>query len=123
MFAATMFLAPATAQEPVSPSTLLKCSGADGSEFFIDLFSQTSFGPMHCIEGLDLADMTPCSPDDGWGLSYPTGTAQIATATQSWKTAYDHFGGKFTASLRSDEFIASAMFGEGLDFEHKHETN
>lgn len=94
---------------------LLTCQSEDDENFTIELFSRTSFGPMHCIKGLLIVDMTPCAPDGGWGLSYPTGRANISETTQLWAIAARHFGGKFTATLGPEEFSATAVWGNGLE--------
>lgn len=103
------------AQDGVPELVLLACRSATGEDFTIELFGETSFGPMHCVKGLMIVDMTPCAPDGGWGLSYPTGRASIAEVTQMWAIAADHFGGKFTAILGPEEFTAIASFGQGLE--------
>lgn len=108
-------IAVAFAQDGVPKPTLLSCRSDSGEDFTIELFSETSFGAMHCVSGLMIVDMTPCAPDGGWGLSYPTGSAGIADVTSMWAVAADHFGGKFTATLGPTEFTAIASFGTGLE--------
>lgn len=103
------------AQEVIPKPVLLACKSAKGEDFTIELFRETAYGPMHCIKGLMIVDMTPCAPDGGWGLSYPTGTARIAEVTSMCAIAYRHFGGKFTATLGPEEFTAAASFGVGLE--------
>jgi hypothetical protein len=33
---------------------------------------------LNCISGSFISDMTPCAPDGGFGLSYPTGDASLS---------------------------------------------
>ena len=103
------------AQDGTPKPVLLDCKSATGEDFTIELFGESAFGRMHCVKGLMIVDMTPCAPDGGWGLSYPTGTAGIAEVTPMWAVAARHFGGKFTATLGPEEFTATASFGEGLE--------
>lgn len=97
--------------EPV----LLGCKSEKGEDFTIELFSPSPAGPLHCVSGLLIPDMTPCAPDQGWGLSYPTGAANLASVTTLWAEADRHYGGKFTATLGPMEFSARSVFGEGLE--------
>lgn len=111
LFAAEPILAHGQELRPI----LLSCKSTEGEDFNIDLFSQTEFGPMHCVHGLPIADMTACAPDGGWGLSSGSGLADVSEITSSWSYAYDHSSGKFSAYLGSDQFSAVASFGEGLE--------
>ncbi len=106
---------PAAAQDGTPKPVLLACESAAGENFTIELFSESTFGPLHCVTGLTIVDMTPCAPDKGWGLSYPTGSAGLADVTNSWSVASQHFGGKFTAALGPETFNAIASFGDGLE--------
>lgn len=105
----------AQAQEALSAPVLLECQSAKGESFSIELFSETRWGPMHCVEGLGIMDMTACAPDGGWGLSLPTGQVPIADVTSSWAVATQHMGGKFYARLGPDRFEATATFSESLE--------
>ncbi|ETD90667.1 hypothetical protein ACTTAL_10480 [Rhodobacter capsulatus] len=106
---------PAAAQTGKPANVLLGCRSATGEDFLIELFRPTQFGPLHCVDGLMIVDMTPCAPDAGWGLSYPTGRASLREVTQMWAIAHRHGGGKFSATLGPDKFVATASFGEGLE--------
>src|SRR4051794_35761392 len=46
-----------------------------------------------CIEGEFIEDMTPCATNGGFGLSYPTGAASLASIVNRWQDAHGHFGG------------------------------
>jgi hypothetical protein len=115
LWAMTIGIPPAAAQDSVPKPVLLSCQSAAGEDFTIELFAASAFGSMHCVSGLMIVDMTPCAPDGGWGLSYPTGSASIAEVTTMWAVASQHFGGKFTATLGPETFSAAASFGEGLE--------
>jgi hypothetical protein len=46
-----------------------------------------------CIAGEFAGDMTPCAPNGGYGLSYPTGAASLARIVDRWQDYGDHTGG------------------------------
>ncbi|UHC17840.1 hypothetical protein LRS73_08245 [Methylobacterium currus] len=48
---------------------------------------------LSCIKGDFIADMTPCAPKGGYGLSYPTGSASLAQVVDRWQDYADHLGG------------------------------
>ena len=106
---------PSMAQDGIPEPVLLACKSRVGENFTIELFGESKFGPMHCVKGLWIVDMTPCAPDGGWGLSSPTGRAGIVEVTPMWAVAAGHFAGKFTATLGPEKFTAVASFGEGLE--------
>ena len=103
-------------------TTLLSCDlvtwrrTSEARSFLVELNKPTKFGPMHCVYDLTI-DMTPCSVDGEWSLSYPTGDASIASSAPSMSSAYEHMGGKFHSYLGPLEFKATAIFGEGFDAE------
>ncbi|NVJ64476.1 MAG: hypothetical protein HWD84_09650 [Flavobacteriaceae bacterium] len=99
------------------PSQFLRCEKDKGGIFHINFFKPSELGPMHCISGLPIADMTLCSPNGAWGLSYPTGTAGLSETTSSCLIAKEHFGGKFASHLGADNFVAQVTFGEGIEVE------
>ena len=115
LLALTIGITPAAAQDGTPKPVLLSCQSATGEDFSIELFGESAFGPLHCVSGLMIVDMTPCAPDGGWGLSYPTGRASLAEVTSMWAVASQHFGGKFTATLGPETFSAVASFGDGLE--------
>ena len=103
------------AQSGQPQPVLLACHSVTGEDLTIDLFASTPLVAMHCVNGLMIVDMTPCAPDGGWGLSYPTGSAGIADVTTGWQLASQHYGGKLAAQIGPDRFTATAAFGEGLE--------
>ncbi|HQU68369.1 MAG TPA: hypothetical protein PLI43_09225 [Albidovulum sp.] len=115
LVAAITWTSLAAAQDGVPRPILLSCKSSAGEDFTIELFGESPFGPLHCVQGLMIVDMTPCAPNGGWGLSYPTGSAGLAEVTPMWAVAYKHSGGKFTATLGPEKFTAVAAFGEGLE--------
>lgn len=106
--------------ERYSANILLECDlvalrGTDEAKsFLVELNKPSTYGLMHCVYDLTV-DMTPCSLDGNWSLSYPTGDASIASINPTMSEAYEHFGGKFYSGLAPLEFRAKAHFGEGLD--------
>lgn len=94
---------------------LIALRGTDEAKsFLVELNKPSTYGLMHCVYDLTV-DMTPCSLDGNWSLSYPTGDASIASINPTMSEAYEHFGGKFYSGLAPLEFRATALFGEGLD--------
>lgn len=56
--------------------------------------SMTAFGyNLNCISGSFISDMTPCAPPGGFGLSMPTGSAQLSGAGVNPADYEDHMGG------------------------------
>jgi hypothetical protein len=86
----------------------------EAKSFLVELNKPSTYGLMHCVYDLTV-DMTPCSLDGNWSLSYPTGDASIASINPTMSEAYEHFGGKFYSGLAPLEFRAKAHFGEGFD--------
>ena len=100
--AVLMSVVPIAFAEPLTSliSTLLSCQGeVDDKEYLVELNVPTEHGPMNCVWGL-VGDMTPCSANRQWSLSYPTGTAGLAETQATWPEAHDHIGGKFWTNLR-----------------------
>ena len=87
---------------------------SEARSFMVELNKPSKFGPLNCVYDLTI-DMTPCSIDGDWSLSYPTGDASIASSAPSMSEAHEHRGGKFHSYLGPMEFRATALFGEGLD--------
>ena len=46
-----------------------------------------------CISGEFVVDMTPCAPNGGYGLSYPTGEARLSRIVSRWQDYGNHHGG------------------------------
>lgn len=114
--AGIMLVARTAFAEPASSlmSTLISCqSEASDDEYLVELNVPTEYGLMNCVWGL-VGDMTPCSANRQWSLSYPTGTAGLAETRATWPEAHDHTGGKFWTNLGPLMFEAKAGFGEGL---------
>lgn len=83
-----------------SPSTAiaatqrLTCTAPRASAVTINLSSQRRFGrPLSCIDADFVADMTPCAPDGSFGLSAPTGAADLVRIVDRWQDYADHTGG------------------------------
>jgi len=77
-----------------------------GSEITISLNAKKKFGKLlNCIDGNFIYDMEPCAPENGFGLSYPTGAAQLRTIAFRWQDLIDHMGG-VTANVMSETKIS-----------------
>ena len=114
--AGIMLVTSAAFAEPASSlmSTLISCkSETNDDEYLVELNVPTEYGLLNCVWGL-VGDMTPCSANRQWSLSYPTGTAGLAETQATWPEAHDHIGGKFWTNLGPLMFEAKAGFGEGL---------
>ena len=48
---------------------------------------------LDCITGKFVTDMTPCAPNGGYGLSAPTGGADLVGIVDRWQDYAEHLGG------------------------------
>jgi hypothetical protein len=70
---------------PLFAREQILCQTTGQSNVVITLGSQTKFGRvLDCIAGDFAYDMTPCAPDGGFGLSYPTGLQGALVSPVSW---------------------------------------
>jgi hypothetical protein len=70
------------------------CTHAGESDVVIELQAKRQFNRiLNCIHGDFIADMTPCAPNGGYGLSYPTGTAALSKVVDRWQDYSKHLGG------------------------------
>ncbi len=102
---------------PTQAASFLQCSAADKPDIVVELDAQDFEGStLSCLSGGDfIADMTPCAPEGGFGLSYPTGSASLSAVVHRWQEYSDHHGGVvgFTATPSSYGFLGGWMSSEG----------
>ncbi|MCF4130271.1 hypothetical protein [Methylobacterium sp. SyP6R] len=87
-------LALASADRPASAKDVIRCQAKGQPDVIMTLDGERKFGRvLSCIKGDFVADMTPCAPNGGYGLSYPTGSASLAKVVDRWQDYADHLGG------------------------------
>ena len=70
------------------------CESAGNPNVVITLGAKRQFGRLlNCISGDFIADLTPCAPDQGFGLSAPTGSAALVAIVDRWQDYATHLGG------------------------------
>lgn len=119
----------AAAQEQL----LCKANAQGGGDIVVSLAAESKFGRvLNCISGDFIADMTPCAPTGGFGLSYPTGAASLSGVVDKRQDYKGHQGGvtgsvvgafeiRFLGGFNSPdsgfqrdwEFIANRLTGNG----------
>lgn len=73
---------------------IIRCTSAGQADVTISLNSTRKFKRvLSCIAGDFIEDMTPCAPNGGFGLSYPTGSAALSSIVDRWQDYADHMGG------------------------------
>lgn len=73
---------------------IIDCQSPDADPIRLRLDADTFEGQsLSCIDAPFIADMTPCAPNGGWGLSAPTGTAALVGVVDRWQEYSDHLGG------------------------------
>src|SRR3954452_18660606 len=79
---------------PLFAREQILCQTTGQPNVIITLGSQTKYGRvLNCIAGDFVYDMTPCAPDGGFGISYPTGSAGLAGIVDRWQDYANHLGG------------------------------
>lgn len=78
---------------PASAKTSILCRAAGRTDVIITLQARRAFNrSLDCIRGEFIVDMTPCAPDDGYGLSAPTGSAALIGPAMRWQDYGGHYG-------------------------------
>lgn len=73
---------------------IIRCTAKGKPEIIMTLNAERKLGRVvSCISGDFIADMTPCAPNGGYGLSRPTGSASLARIVDRWQDYGDHMGG------------------------------
>jgi hypothetical protein len=83
-----------SAAGPSATQQLILCQRAGAPDTVITLRASKQFDrTLDCIAGDFVADMTPCAPNGGYGLSAPTGGAELVGVVNRWQDYADHMGG------------------------------
>ncbi|MCJ2042523.1 hypothetical protein MKK55_26770 [Methylobacterium sp. J-059] len=78
----------------VCAKEIIRCTAKGQPDVTMTLNAERKFDyVLSCISGRFIADMTPCAPNGGFGLSSPTGTASLARVVERWQDYGDHMGG------------------------------
>lgn len=95
---------------------ILRCTSKDRPEITITIGERKLNRLVACIAGEFVVDMTPCAPNHGYGLSYPTGSASLSKIVDRWQDYGDHFGGvaSFNANPAQMSFTGGWMGSDGM---------
>lgn len=79
---------------PSHARSLIRCQGA-GDDVVISLQERKAYGKtLSClIKATFVSDMEPCAPNNGFGLSAPTGSASLGRVVMRWQDYMNHMGG------------------------------
>jgi hypothetical protein len=95
------------------------CKSPGNHDIEIILGETREFGrTLNCIWGDFIADITPCAPNHGFGLSAPTGSAALVDVVDRRRDYADHIGA-VTGNIVSREKIT---FSGGFTFPKEDET-
>lgn len=91
--------------------SLIVCQAAGAGDVVVELNSQRFMGrTLSCIHGDFVVDLTPCAPNNGFGLSAPTGSAGLVAVVDRWQEYANHLGGVTSHSATSSEIYFSGGF-------------
>jgi len=127
--AAVILLSFLAATHPAFGKTTILCSSPGSSDVVISINSaQYSGFVLSCVRGNFISDMTPCAPENGYGLSAPTGDARLVGVVRDWHDpAYTtHSGGviRFSADTSRYQFVGGFMWpSKGLEENWRFEVN
>lgn len=99
----------------VCAEPIIRCEpqtqGAGIEPVVIELNAVKKFGEsLNCIEGASPGDMEPCAPSGGWGLSYPTGAAQLRAVVHRPQDFGDHDGGMMFSGVSNTRLTFEGGF-------------
>ena len=94
---------------PASAKSLILCKAPGRRDVVMSLQDRQFRGrTLDCISGDFIADLTPCAPPGGYGLSGPTGSAPLVQVVDRWQDYGDHSGGVVGHYITADKM---AFFG------------
>jgi hypothetical protein len=98
-----------------SAKTIILCKGQSHSDVVITLDDHRAFNhTLDCISGDFIADMTPCAPAGGFGLSAPTGSAALVGVVMRWQDYGDHSGAVTSHTVSADRiYFDGGVMGTG----------
>jgi len=95
---------------PLHAATYIRCHN-QAEQVKITLSAMRKFSStLNCISGSFVADMTPCAPNGGFGLSYPTGQASLSRVVMRWQDYGDHMGGVVGNHVNGQEIVFSGGY-------------
>jgi hypothetical protein len=87
------------------------CEIAGKPNVVITLGAKRQFGRMlNCISGDFIVDLTPCAPNQGFGLSAGTGSAALVAVVNRWQDYATHLGGVTGNFVNDHEIYFSGGF-------------
>jgi len=96
---------------PALAKELILCRRAGSPDTVITLQASTQFNrTLDCIAGNFVTDMTPCAPNGAYGLSAPTGSAELVGTVDRWQDYADHLGGVVSHFVNADTIYFSGGF-------------
>jgi len=95
----------------VEAKEIIRCTSKRAPEVVMTLNAQRMLKRnVNCISGEFVADMTPCAPNGGYGLSSPTGSASLVRIVDRWQDYGDHFGAVSSHFITEKELHFSGGF-------------
>ncbi len=99
-----------TKLDEASPPIICKAIAKE-SDVIISLSSESKFGrALNCISGDFAVDLTPCAPSGAYGLSAPTGSADLIRVANGWRDFEDHIGGVVGSFVSADQLSFTGGF-------------
>lgn len=92
---------------------IIRCENSKAEAVTISLSASKKFGvTLHCIDGDFIADLTPCAPHGGYGLSAPTGSSGLVGIVWRWQDYGNHLGGIVSANVnRTAIYFDGGFYG------------
>jgi hypothetical protein len=100
-----------SAATPASARQVISCQRAGSPDTVITLGASTQFNRiLDCITGDFVADMTACAPNGAYGLSAPTGSAELVGVVDRWQDYANHSGGVVSHFANADTIYFAGGF-------------
>lgn len=97
---------------PASAKIVVLCKAPPGRQDVSISLQDRKFRDraLDCISGDFIADMTPCAPPGSFGLSAPTGSADLVAVVDRWQEYAHHIGGVAGHCITADKMAFSGGF-------------